>query len=263
MNTIGRAFFAAASIALFSAALPQAARANISLGVQPLVAEFNVQPGSSGHIAVTISNNGTDPERVIARRTDWRTIADGSIALEKPGAERGHSITRDLSLSTYQFTLEPGENRTVTLALAMPDSTGLRSGSYWGGFIINATDVNAPPSALGVAATVFIYNNVGSPARRLRIQSMRLTGNGGDAKLIARFRNTGLGYVRPVAHLLIGEGGRIVRDQKITISTVFPGATRIMSQPIGHLPAGDYRVEMTIDYGGNSILDAVTNARIH
>lgn len=263
MKTIGRALLSSAFIALASAALPQAALANISLGVQPLVSEFNVPPGATGRLQVTVSNNGTEPERVVARRTDWRTIADGSIALEKPGAERAHSLTRDLSLSTYQFVLQPGENRTVTLALSMPASAPSHSGSYWGGFIMNATDVNAPPSALGIAATVFVYNNVGSPARQLHIQSLRLKGSSGEAQLVARFKNTGTSYVRPVAHLVVGEGGRIVRDQKITISTVFPGATRIMSQPIGHLPAGDYRVEMTIDYGGNSILDAVTNARVH
>lgn len=263
MNQTGRALLLASAAIVGALSVCRPALANVSLAVQPLVAEFNVQPGGSGQIKVTVSNNSTATERILVRKTDWRTIADGSIALEKVGAERNHSITRDLSLSAYQFTLQAGEHRDLTLALAMPPNAPQNAGSYWGGFIINANDVNAPPSALGVAATVFIYNNVGAPARSLHIQSMRVLSSKGNARLVARFRNPGNSYVRPVAHLFVGQGGRIVRDQKITISTVFPGATRIMSEDLGHLPTGEYHVELSIDYGGNSIIDAVTNAQVH
>jgi hypothetical protein len=260
---IGRALYRLlAPFVLISTLAPAPCFANIALSVQPLVAEFKVPPGSTGRLQVIVSNEGTDPERVLARRTDWRTIADGSITLEKVGAEHSHSITRDLSLSSYQFALQPGEHRQLTLSLSMPADAKRVAASYWGGFIINATDANAPPSALGVAATVFIYNNVDTPTRNVTVQSMRVLSGHDDNKLVVRFRNTGTSYVRPVAHLIIGQAGRVVHDQKITISTVFPGAVRIMTQQLGQLSPGAYRVELSIDYGGNSIIDAVTNANI-
>jgi hypothetical protein len=263
MKATGRA--ARASLTLIAAALAavSVARANVSVTVQPLVAEFNVAPGSTGHTMATVTNSGSSLERITVRRTDWRTLADGSIALEKVGAERGHSITRDLSLSSYQFTLQPGQSRQLSLSLAMPSSLPKRSASYWGGFIVNASAMDQPHGSVGVAATIFIYNNVDDPSRRLSLQAMRLVSDGkGNASLVARLRNTGQSYIRPNARVLVGQGGRIVRDERITVSSIFPSATRILNQDLGRLPKGEYLVELTIDYGGNAILDGTTHGRV-
>lgn len=260
MKVLGRASIAAISI---SALLAAPASAAVSLTVEPLVAEFNAQPGSTGRIPVYVSNSGTTSERIVIRRTDWRTLADGSTALEKVGAEGTHSITRDLSLSAYQFILHPGERRELSMVLNVSSATPSSPNSYWGGFLVSGNDVDAPPSAVGIAATVFVYNNIGTPKRHLGLQSMRVVTHGGSSDLVARLRNDAQGYCRPSAHLLIGQAGRIVRDEKINVSTVFPNSTRILTQHLGKLPAGDYRVELTLDYGGESIVDGVTQAHVH
>lgn len=261
MRAIGRAFFAfCASALLVVPALPAAAR--VSLTVQPLVVQFDVAPGQSGRVNVAVSNSGSMPQVITARRLDWRTIADGSIALEKVGAERQHSIARDLSLSSYQFVLAPGERRDVTLTLNMPATASQNAASYWGGFIFNSHDDSDTRNSVGVAATVFVYNNVGSPSKNFSIQAMRVVSHDGASTLVARLRNTGASYVRPIAHLMIGQGGRILRTAPVTINAVFPNSTRILNEDLGRLPPGDYVVELTIDYGGNSILDGVTKVRI-
>ena len=238
------------------------ALATVSLTVQPLVAEFNAPSGSNGRTTVTVTNTGTGAERIKISHTDWRTLVDGSMTLERVGAERGHSITKQLSLSSYQFTLQPGERRDLTLALAVPASF-TESKSYWGGFLINANEIAAPVSSVGVAATVFVYENVGSPRKHLQIQSMRVSPNAGVPDLVVRLHNDSLGYCRPSAHVRVEQAGRVVRNQDLKVSTVFPGATRILTQSLGPLPAGDYRVEITLDYGGDSIVDGVTVAHLH
>jgi len=239
------------------------ALADVSLTVQPLVSELSVPPGAAGHIKVLVKNSGSDPERIIARPVDWRTLIDGSTTIEHPGAEGDHSITRFLSLSVYQFDLQPNETRELALTLAMPDVFPNRSASYWGGYLVNAAPAANPASAIGVAATVFVYENVAAPHRHMTLQSMRVTptGNGG-AKLTARLRNDSSGYCRSQARLLIEQAGRIVREDKVIFSVVFPGSSRLLTQKIDKLPAGQYRFELTFDYGGDSILDGVTQAKI-
>lgn len=262
MKPAGRALIALLfSIATLAATHPALAR--VSMTVQPLVAEFTVAPGESGHISVTVSNSGTSAQLITARRVDWRTVADGSIALEKVGAEKRHSIARNLSLSSYQFTLQPGQRREVSLTLSMPAALPKAPGAYWGGFILNASDLDAPRAAVGVAATVFVYDSVSAPSRTLNLQSMHVSAGGGkEATLVARLRNTGQSYLRPLAHLTVAQAGRVLLTAPVTINAVFPDAIRILSQPLGHLPPGEYRVELTIDYGGNSIIDGVTTAHI-
>jgi hypothetical protein len=239
------------------------AAAGVSMTVQPLVAEFNAPPGAAGRTTVTVSNNGSEPERFSARPTDWRTLADGSTTLEKPGAEGPHSITRDLSLSAYQFVLQPGERRELALSLAVPSAFSGSPGSYWGGFLVSAATLSAPASAVGIAATVFVYENVGAPRRHLTLQSMRVVEKkDGTSELVARLRNDAAGYCRIAAHVLVEQAGRVVYDDKVTVSTVFPGSTRLMTQPLGKLARGDYRVEVAFDYGGDTLLDGTTEVRI-
>lgn len=260
MKAIGRASIAAL---LCSIALGAQASATVSLTVEPLVAEFNAPPGSTGRFPVFVSNSGTTPERIVIRKTDWRTLADGSTALEKVGAEGANSITRDLSLSAYQFILQPGERRELSMLLSVPQSLSNQPASYWGGFLVSGNELNAPPSAMGIAATIFVYNNIGTPRRHLGLQSMRLVTHPEGSDLVVRLRNDAPGYCRPSAHLLVEQYGRILRDQKIDISTVFPNSTRILTQRLGKLAAGDYRIELTLDYGGDTVIDGVTNARVH
>src|SRR5579884_349908 len=196
MKATGRASIAA-FICYLSVVAP--ASATVSLTVEPLVAEFNAPPGATGRFPVFVSNTGTTPERIAIRKTDWRTLADGSTALEKVGAEGAHSITRDLSLSAYQFVLQPGERRELSLVLSVPESLSPAPNSYWGGFLVSGNEVDAPPSAVGIAATVFVYNNVGSPRRHLGLQSMRVVTRPQGSDLVVRLRNDAQGYCRPSA----------------------------------------------------------------
>lgn len=263
MRARDRASIVLAAALLSVAGLRTPASAAVSMTVQPLVSEFNAPPGATGRVSVTVTNSGTEAERFIARPTDWRTLADGSTTLEKPGAEGAHSITRALSLSTYQFVLQPGEHREISLTLAVPSSFPAAPASYWGGFLVGATTVSAPPSAVGIASTVFVYENVGAPRRHMALQSMRVVQNkDGTSDLIARLRNDSTGYCRAAAHVLVEQAGHIVRDDKVTVSTVFPGSTRFMTQSLGKLPPGDYRVEVAFDYGGDSILDGTSEAHV-
>jgi hypothetical protein len=263
MRARGRSSIGLVAALVCAASLRTAASAAVSMTVQPLVAEFSASPGAVGRTSVTVTNNGTEPERFTARPTDWRTLADGSTTLEKAGAEGAHSITRGLSLSAYQFVLQPGERREISLSLAVPGSFPGTPASYWGGFLVSAAVVSAPPSAVGIAATVFVYENVGAPRRHLTLQSMRVVQNkDGTSDLVARLRNDAPGYCRSAAHVLVEQAGRIVKDEKVNISTVFPGSTRLMTQSLGKLPPGDYRVEVAFDYGGDSILDGTTQAHV-
>ncbi|MBC5806316.1 MAG: hypothetical protein DLM53_12350 [Candidatus Eremiobacter antarcticus] len=249
--------------ALLVTALSMPAAANLSITVQPLVSELSVAPGGSGHVKVLIKNSGTAAERIIARPVDWRTLSDGSTTLERPGAEGDSSITRFLSLSAYQFDLQPEETRELALTLEMPGTFSTKPASYWGGYLVSAAPVVNPSSAIGVAATVFVYQNINKPRKHMQMKSMHVaSAANGTAKLVAHLQNDGQGYCRSQSRLLIQQSGRIVREDKVTFPVLFPGASRTLTQNIDKLPPGDYQFELTFDYGGSSILDGVTRAQI-
>ncbi|MBC5806314.1 MAG: hypothetical protein DLM53_12360 [Candidatus Eremiobacter antarcticus] len=236
--------------------------ADLSLGVDPLVIEFTAKPGASARASIVVSNAGNQVEHVIAVPIDWRTLFDGNIAVERAGAEGARSLTSGLTLSDTDFVLQPRQVRTLTLTLEVPTSKPATPASYWGGFLIEAKPLGAPGDSLGTGATVFVYDNVGQPRRHLAMRSLRLTGSGDQTRVEARLRNDGDSYLRIASHLAIQQAGRVVREFDIPMNSMFPQAERLLRQPLRGLAPGDYRVELSFDYGGETILDGVTQVRI-
>ena len=236
--------------------------AGTSLGVEPLVTQVSVEPGGSSNIAVSIKSDGDQPERIVISPLDWRTRIDGSVAIEPLGTEGARSLTPFLSMATYQFILQPHESRKINLAVSIPAAFNPAPGSYWGGFLVKATPIDMPPSTTGPAATVFVYNDVGKPARHLTLQSLRATGLKGGAHILARYHNDGIGYVRSGLFLTITQSGKTVYKEQIGLGAIFPSATRVVDHTVNGLASGTYRVELSADYGGDTVIVGDTNVTV-
>ena len=239
-----------------------ATAAELSLGVDPLVVEFSAGPGGSAHASVVVNNAGSDAERVMMMPIDWRTLVDGNIALERAGTEGSRSLTSSLTLSASGFVLQPGEARTLTLTLAMPQSKPSTPASYWGGFLIEATRPTGSDTGLAPGATVFVYDNVGQPHRHLSLRSLDLVGTGTQTRVEARLVNDVDSYLRIASHMVVRRGNHVVRDVDVPMNSILPRAERLLQQPLQGLAAGGYRLELTFDYGGETILDGVKQIQI-
>jgi hypothetical protein len=246
--------------ALF-ALLPLQARAAMNISVDPLVVQMQTAPGATARADVTMSNDGDQTERLIIVPIDWTTRPDGSVAMEKVGSER-RSITRYLSASTYQFVLRPGEQRIVHISLAVPESFNPSAASYWGGFFVRATLFNDKPNAFGPGATVLIYNDIGQPRRHLGIQTLRAINTPEGVRVVSRLRNDSNAYVRAGGTLSVEQGGRIITQTPVTIGAVFPGRFHTVNTLLPHLASGTYRVELSVDYGADTIEDGEATLRV-
>ena len=248
-----------AAAALVATALPASAALNIA--VDPLVIEMHAVPGQALKADVNISNSGDEPERIVLAPMDWTTRVDGSVAIEKTGKEK-RSITRFLKASAYQFTLQPGERRTVQVSLNLPAGFASAAASYWGGFLARATLMTGRVNAFGPGATVVVYVDVGSPHRSVNLQTLKATAAGSSIHVVGRVRNNSNAYVRAGATMLVEQAGRIVQKIPVTIGAIFPTRFHTVNETVRGLAPGNYRVELAIDYGGNEIEDGETNVTV-
>ena len=70
----------------------QVTAATLSLTISPQVLEFHAGAGDTGTATVTVTNSGTDPERVIAQRMDWHVTSDGTVRVECAGVAVEHHV---------------------------------------------------------------------------------------------------------------------------------------------------------------------------
>ncbi|MBC5816038.1 MAG: hypothetical protein GIW97_05800 [Candidatus Eremiobacteraeota bacterium] len=237
------------------------ASAGLNIAVDPLVIEMRALPGQVVKADVNISNNSDTPERIVIAPMDWITRVDGSLAIEKPGHE-ARSITRYLKASASQFTLAPNEKRVVTVTLVLPTTFSAAAASYWGGYFARATLGTGRVNGFGPGATIVVYVDVGNPHRSVTLQTLRASASGHNVHVIARIKDTSNAYVRAGATLLFEQGGRVVQKLPVTIGAIFPGRFHTVDETARGLGPGKYRVELSIDYGGDEIEDGETTVTV-
>ena len=240
-------------------ALPASGALNIA--VNPLVIEVQTAPGRTVNTDVNIANDGDFPERILIAPMDWTTRIDGSLAIEKTGTEK-RSITRYLNVSAYQFSMQPGEKRTLQVTLSLPANFSAAAASYWGGFLARAVPMSARTNAFGPGATIVVYVDVGNPHRSVNLESLKATLSGSAVHVVGRVRNTSNAYVRAGGTLLFEQGGRIIQTTHVTIGAIFPGRFHTVNETAKGLKSGKYRVELSIDYGGDEIEDGETTVTV-
>jgi hypothetical protein len=253
--------FAVATLLSGAAAYAQSST-TVSMTVSPLVLEFHAAPGVPASANVTIRNNGTAAERITAQRMDWRTTPEGTIKIEPVGTEGASSIANYLRLSPEDVVLAPGESREFALTLDLPANFPPAAGVYWGGFFIRAVPATGT-AMFGPAATVVVYNTVGTPRTHVKLTQLRVEQAGIDgANVVAHVLNDGVGYARPQARIVVTQDGRVIRDQTENMPVIFAGAPRVYTKALTGLPGGSYELTVTIDYGGATLLEGTTSFRI-
>jgi hypothetical protein len=118
-------------------------------------------------------------------------------------------------------------------------------------------------ATFGPAATIVVYNTIGSPRTHVRLTQLHVAQDGNDgANLVARVLNDGIGYARPAARVVVSRDGRVVRDLSENMPVIFAGAPRTYTKALSGLEPGAYDLSLTIDYGGATLMEGTTSFRI-
>jgi hypothetical protein len=244
---------------LFACVPPVTQASTINLSLTPLVSEMHVLAGAADRTFTEVTNNGDVEERITVEPIDWKTRLDGSISIERAGAEGTSSLTNYLQAIAYRFILQPHETRRLDVALSMP-AGAVANKSYWGGLLIKATPLDGG-LAIGPAATFFVYDNTGSPRRHVSLLSLRASpaGISRSTVLAAVLKNDGAAYARVAGTITVSRNGKVVNRQNIAVGAIFPGRRRIVEQAISGLAPGRYSAEVTFDFGGEIIVGGDTD----
>jgi hypothetical protein len=249
--------FAAALLTLaIAGARPLHAAGSLSLSVGPLLVEFTTGSGETSNQRVIVKNSGTERERIILQPIDWRNGVDGAFKMERLGTEGTSSLTQFLKISATDVTLAPGESRDLALTLDLPSTFSSVPGVYWGGYNVRAVAAGESSGSFGAAANILVLNTIGKPKTHVKLVQLTTAPAGADGvEITARFVNDAAGYVRPTVRVLIAQAGRVIHDESEGTGTVFPGTTRLFTKAVTGLPHGDYDLDLTIDYGGATLIE--------
>jgi hypothetical protein len=245
----------------FAPAPAPADQPGLQISVEPLVVQFALAPGGQAATPVTIRNTGTQKALVVANAIDWRTTVDGSVKTERPGSQAS-SLGAQLRLSgESEFVLAPGETRRLTLSLVLPATFPGAPRDYWSGYFVRATPAGTPSAqSFGVGANILAYETVGAPARHVKLTDLQVDGGAGrGAQLTARLRNDGRTFVRPQIRMLVAQAGRIVQQREDSTPAIFSGERRLYTRALNDLPPGTYQLQLTIDYGGETLVEGTTD----
>jgi hypothetical protein len=258
-----KALAIAVGSAIALAATPAlAAPAGLSLTVSPLVVEFHAGAGDTATAKVTVRNGGSDPERIIALRMDWRVAADGTVRVEQPGTEGAASISDYLRMEPADLPLAPGETRELNLTLDLPASFSKTTGVYHSGFLLRAVPLTGHVN-FGPGATVVAYDTVGTPVSHAKITQLHVSTQGnGSALLSARIANDGSAYARPTGRIVLRRDGHVVVDQTDSIPVLFANEARVYNKALNGLAPGAYDVSFTVDYGGPTLIEGSTEVHV-
>lgn len=246
----------------------------ISFGIRPTQAyadrpetfayfSHELAAGSILTDAVLVLNSGSEPVTLKLYAADGITAVNGSTAFVQRDQEKS-GVSRWLTLSADEVSLEPGEDRAVPCTIIVPSDAS--PGEHVAGLVVeSAPGETAQPGKEGGqeaaqfavrvirrAAVAVVITVPGPRFVGLELVDVGLAQQGDDgvASFVVQVRNTGNVMVR-------GEGFLLVQDRKgmelptipMTLGTVLPGdeAFFYVQHPV-HLADGNYLLGATLRY---------------
>jgi P pilus assembly chaperone PapD len=251
--------FALLAMAALEWPAPFPALAQMTLEVNPIRAEHQIESGASETNVIEVRNAGNQAVRVKAQAQDWTMNRKGEVAFARAGSTPG-SLSAWLEINPTDFQIEPGQTKEIRYTLTIP--AGVRTGSYREAIIVEGMPAQqGPPSPKKMAIHgrfgVMIYETVGKPDIRDKFTDFQVLPERKQMKFIVSLANAGTAHFRPKKSKVTikNSQGQEVAKVDIPDAPVLPGAARDVEffQEL-NLPPGQYLAEAVVDAGQRDLL---------
>ncbi|BAS25953.1 hypothetical protein LIP_0096 [Limnochorda pilosa] len=236
-----------------------------AIRVDQLEVHLEVPAGETEAGTLVVTNQRDSAERIRIYVQDWRRDEQGQHQFLEPGSME-RSASGWIRLTPTEFTLGPGESRTVRYSFAVPEGA---SGSYWTVVFVQGEPRPVPGGGtqIRVASRVGVkfYEQVpGSGEGRGKITGLEADGSGSFTAAV-RFTNEGDLPLTPQGWVEIrGASGETVARYDVEAFPVLPGDQRLLtvSDPARKLEPGTYLVLAVLDYGGATRVGGQTRLEV-
>lgn len=256
-----RSVFAVAFLFVF-VLLPANAFAQDSagIGLSPSLIEAGADPGEVLKRSVTVTNLSRDEQEYFLYTRDISGVNDGGapIFAEENTERTGYELTEWITLSADSITLLPGQERTIEVTIAVPETAS--PGSHFGGIFISKEPPRLRSSGAGVGfqvANIVSIRVAGDAVENAQIRSFstdQFVYGAANVEFLARIENKGNVLVRPVGPLEIHNmfGSKVAtvifNDSQ---NGVFPNSVRDFKLVWANegLNFGRYEASLSVVYG--------------
>jgi hypothetical protein len=265
-----------APISVFAAA-PVAATNGYRLS--PVRTDLTIKPGASEVVTVYIQNASSAVEhlQVVINDFEAPTNETGNPALLLNGANAPqHSLKQFITVSAPTFTLQPTEQKAVSVLLKIPDGTA--AGGYYGAirFAPVGTNGNKNVNLSASVASLVLVTVPGNLVEQLSIagfgvvqassttaasiaQPRTIFFNNKNLQALVRFQNSGNVQEQPFGKVLLKKGstteGTFAVNDAASPGNVLPNSIRRFTVKINKVGwFGKYKLQGNFGYGSKGQL---------
>jgi len=215
-----------------------------SLTLSPLQAELTISPGKTKREILAVGNSSPSTVKIKTRVESWLLKEDGT-PIFPPSGTFPYSCQEWIKLDSSEFSLEPGENRLVSLTISVPDGTA--PGQYWASLSFETSESEKSEEQSGkmmikekVMAAIFVM--VGEAPAKGEITGMRVADREGQKMILISLKNSGRSFFTTSGQLEIkDENGKKVIHQELPEEMVLPSGERDLEVVLEkELPPGTY-----------------------
>ncbi len=251
------------------------------LSISPTRSEFNIAPGTSQKLEITIRNvtSGSILAQPFVNDFEADNITGGPKLYQNPDKRNAATITKFLAGSLGEVLLKPGERKDLSYDLIVPE--GAAPGAYYGAMTFKATpaDGAAPqPGEVGLTANVsslVLIEVPGDITEKVAVTSVKAyqTTKDGDKtssmfstapdKIGITVKNLGNSFAKPFGTVTMNNmfGKQVLSYELNNLQprgNILPNSSRVFTDNIkGISMPGRYNITANVSHGrGGEIIVA-------
>jgi len=241
--------------------------------VSPVRTDLTIKPGASTTTIVYIQNASSAVENLQVLVNDFQPPKDesGNPELLLNGATAPqHSLKQFVTVPTPTFTLQPGQQRAVSVTIHVP--AGTAGGGYYGA--IRFAPVGAPGdknvNLNASIASLVLITVTGNLSEQLSIAGFGVAQgdvtdlhsiffNNKNLKAVVRFQNSGNVQEQPFGKIVLKKGSKTLATYSVNNTdspgNVLPDSVRRFTANLNHIGSfGKYKIIGNFGYGSKGQL---------
>jgi hypothetical protein len=236
--------------ALLASSLP--AQAQLSLGIQPMMSEFQVPAGAQQSGTLTLRNDSGTKASLTAQMLDFFVDSTETPQFNEGYPAESEFSCRDwLDFEPHDPEIGPNSSLPVRFVIHVPVAAAEQSYHCAAGFTASGSAAQASDIGIRVRTITAFYVVVGHPRAAAVIKTLELEAVPGDATKhqgVIVIENKGLLHVRPHGEISVLKAGKVLETVAMFTMPVLPKRSQRFLFPLRNpLPAGAYEVRARVE----------------